>query len=88
MKSLNLKVALILLTMGIVVIMVALTPPQGTLGCMMTEDACAQFAAMAARGAAIEFLVFSLSGIALISFAVFLLISGRNRGQSPSVGSS
>ena len=85
MKSLNLKVALILFTMGIVVIMVELTPTQGTLGCMLAGDGCAQYAAQAA---AIQFLVFSLSAIALISTAAFLLISGRNRGQSQPVGSS
>ena len=79
MKSLNLKVALILLTMGTVVILVGLTPRQGTLGCMLAGDACAQFAAQAA---AIQFLVFSFSAIALITTAAFLLISGRNRGQS------
>ena len=87
MRSLNVKIALILLTMGTVVLMVEFTPPQGTLDCMLTADACAQVAAQAARAAAVQFLAFSLSGIALISTAVFLLISGRNRGQSQSIGS-
>ena len=87
MKSLNVKVALILLTVGTVMLMVSLTPPQGTLDCMLTADACAQVAAQAARAAAVQFLAFSLSEIALISIAVFLLISGRNRGQSQPVSS-
>lgn len=88
MKALNAKAAGILITMGTVVLMVSITPSQGGMICTLTADACAQVAAQAAQAAAVQFLEFFVSGLALISIAFFLLISGRNRGQSLSVGSS
>ncbi|SRR6266487_6693343 len=39
MKSLNLKVALILLTIGAVLLMISVTPYQGGMICTLTEDA-------------------------------------------------
>ena len=88
MKALNAKVAVVLATMGAVVLLVSVTPPHGVLPCLAPANQCAQDAAKAAQAASVQFLEFFLSGIALISIAVFLLISGRNRRRSPSVGSA
>src|SRR4029077_7791394 len=88
MKALNAKIAVVLITMGAVVLMVSVTPPQGTIPCLAPAIECAQTAAQAAQAATVTFFEYLFSGIALISVAALLLISGRNRGSSVSVGSS
>ena len=82
MKSLNLKVALILLTIGAVLLMISVTPYQGGMICTLTEDACAQVDAQARQAAAAQFFEFFFSGVALMSIAAIFLITGRNRGPS------
>jgi hypothetical protein len=88
MKALNAKVAVILTTMGAVLLMVSLTPSQGGVICSLSTEACAQVSAQGAQTAAIQFFAFFFSGLASISIAALLLISGRNRGPSVSLGSS
>jgi len=82
MKSLNLKVALILLTIGAVLLMISVTPYQGGMICTLTEDACAQVDAEARQAATAQFFEFFFSGVALMSIAAIFLITGRNRGPS------
>jgi hypothetical protein len=86
MKALNAKLAVVLFTMGTVVLLVSITPSQGGVICSLSAEACAQVSAQAAQAA--QFWGFFLSGVALISIAALLLISGRNRGPSVSLGSS
>jgi hypothetical protein len=88
MKALNVKVAAILLTMGGVVLLAAVTQSQGGTICTLTAAACAQLAAQAAQAATVMFFEYFVSGMALISIAALLLVSGRSHGPTVSVGSS
>ena len=80
MKPLNLKVALILIAMGIVLLVISIAQYQaGQLQCTLTGDLCAQFAAQGARDAAIQFLETTLAEVALMSIATMFLVMGRNQ---------
>jgi hypothetical protein len=83
MKPLNLKAALILITIGSVLLIISVTPYQGGMICTLTADACAQVAAQAAQAAAIQFFEFFFSGVALMSIAAIFLVMGRNKQTSP-----
>ena len=88
MNSLNLKGALILITVAAVLLLISATPPRGELMCTLTADACAQVDAYARQAAAIQFFEFFFSGLALASIAALLLISGRNRLPRPPNGAA
>jgi hypothetical protein len=80
MKSLNLKVAVTLITIGIVLLLVSVSQYEsGQLMCTLTGDLCAQLAAHASQDAAIQFFEFTFFGLALMSLAVIFLILGRSR---------
>jgi len=82
MKPLNLKVALILITIGTVLLVISVAQYQaGQLQCTLTGDLCAQFAAQGARDAAIQFLEIALAEVALMSIAAMFLIMGTNQGS-------
>ena len=81
MKPLNLKLALLLITMGTVLLMIGVSPYQSAgLGCRTTQDICAQVEAQEATAHFFEFLLY---GMALMSIAVIFLIMGRNQAPSP-----
>lgn len=81
MEPLNLKVALILITIGTVLLLISVSPYQpGGLGCTLTQNACSQIAAQEATTHFFEFLLY---GVALISIAVIFLISGRGPRTKP-----
>jgi hypothetical protein len=89
MKPLNLKVALILITIGIVLLVISVVQYQaGQLQCTLTGDLCAQFAAQGARDTAIQFLEISLAEVALMSIATMFLVMGRNQGTRQATGPS
>jgi hypothetical protein len=80
MKSLNRKVGLILITVGIVLLVISVVQYQaGQLQCTLTGDLCAQFAAQGARDTAIQFLEITLAEVALMSIAAMFLVMGRNQ---------
>ncbi|HVH15426.1 MAG TPA: hypothetical protein VNA15_06880 [Candidatus Angelobacter sp.] len=85
MEALNLKVALILITVGTVLLVISVSPYQsaGLIGCTLTQDACSQ---VAAQEATTHFFEYLLYGAAFMSIAVILLISGRNQETSPPTG--
>ena len=88
MKPLNLRVALILITVGIVLLVISVAQYQaGQLQCTLVGDLCAQFAAQGARDAAIQFLEVTFAEVALMSIAAMFLVTGRNRGPKQANGS-
>jgi hypothetical protein len=83
MKSLNLKVALILITIGMGLLLIAATPFQGGIICILTAAEPAQVYAQARQTAAVQFFEFFFFGLALISLAAFPMIIGRNQHRCP-----
>lgn len=89
MKPLNLKVALMLITVGIILLVISVAQYQsGQLQCTLVGDLCAQFAAQSARDAAIQFLEIALAEVALMGIAAMLLVTGRNQGRKQAIGPS
>jgi len=89
MKPLNLKAALILITIGTILLIVSVIQYQsGEMICTLTADLCAQVAAHASQEAVTQFFEFTLFGLASMGLAVVFLISGRNQGSSPPSRSS
>jgi hypothetical protein len=86
MKPLNLKLALILITIGTVLLMISVSPWQSPalgstgLGCTLTQEACAGVAAQEAQAHFFEFLFY---GVAVMSIAVIFLMMGRNQAPAP-----
>ena len=89
MKPLNLKVAVVLITTGIVLLVISVAQYQaGQLQCTLVGDLCAQFAAQGARDAAIQFLEITFAEVALMRIAALFLVMGRNKGSPQATGPS